>query len=102
MSMFPILDTNLLITAVPDDEEERNLRRVSYLRATKEDRMHIDSDAEQDPNQHPQGHPHHQAHPHPSQQHHPQQPHGHQLQQHQQQPQQPGEYVQQPSTPKHR
>ena len=32
MSMFPILDTNLLITAVPDDEEERNLRRVSYLR----------------------------------------------------------------------
>lgn len=31
---------------IADDEEERNLRRVSYLRATKEDRMHIDSDAE--------------------------------------------------------
>ena len=32
---------------ITDDEEERNLRRVSYLRATKEDRMHIDSDAEE-------------------------------------------------------
>ena len=32
MSMFPILDTNLLIAAVPDNEEERNLRRVSHLR----------------------------------------------------------------------
>ena len=30
-----------MITAVADDDEERNLRRVSYLRATKEDRMHI-------------------------------------------------------------
>ena len=32
MSMCPILGTNLLITAVPDNEEERNLCRVSYLR----------------------------------------------------------------------
>ena len=41
------LDLNLLVI-IADDEEERNLRRVSYLRATKEDRMHIDSDAEED------------------------------------------------------
>ena len=33
-----------------DDEDDRNLRRVSYLRATKEDRMHIDSDNEQELN----------------------------------------------------
>ena len=32
---------------IADDEDERNLRRVSYLKATKEDRMHIDSDAEE-------------------------------------------------------
>ena len=77
----------VLITAVADDDEERNLRRVSYLRATKEDRMHIDSDAEQDPNHHhhPQQQPHQHLQPH--------------LQHHQQQP---GEHVQQPSTPKHR
>lgn len=37
-----------LFLLIADDEEERNLRRVSYLKATKEDRMHIDSDAEND------------------------------------------------------
>ena len=42
----------LLFCLIADDEEERNLRRVSYLRATKEDRMHIDSDAEAEAHQH--------------------------------------------------
>lgn len=42
----PILISHATITClIADDEEERNLRRVSYLRATKEDRMHIDSTA---------------------------------------------------------
>lgn len=38
---------------IADDEEERNLRRVSYLRATKEDRMHVDSDNEEHEHAHP-------------------------------------------------
>ena len=33
-----------------DDEDERNLRRISYLRATKDDRMHVDSEGEEESN----------------------------------------------------
>ena len=41
-----ISDSNTFI----DDEDERNLRRISYLRATKDDRMHVDSEGEEESN----------------------------------------------------
>ena len=47
-TLFAQFPTQLLFRLIADDEEERNLRRVSYLRATKEDRMQLDSDLEQE------------------------------------------------------
>ena len=35
---------------IADDEDDRNLRRISYLRATKDERMVVDCSEDEEPN----------------------------------------------------
>ena len=50
MRNFPTRNTKTSNVLIADDEDDRNLRRISYLRATKDERMVVDCSEDEEPN----------------------------------------------------